>query len=41
MINYDKLFSIFLNAEGKMTTEELNFTRAGYVHKVIISLLNS
>jgi hypothetical protein len=42
LVNFDSLFAIFLDREGALLEEyEVNFTRAGYLQKIINSLINN
>ena len=39
--NFERLFTCLHDENGEVNTEELNFTRAGYLHKIISNLLNA
>ena len=39
--NFDYLFSPLFNKDGSISEAELNYTRAGYLHKIINNLLNN
>lgn len=39
--NFERLFTCLHDEHGEVNKEELNFTRAGYLHKIITNLLNT
>jgi len=41
LLNFDLLFSPFFNKDGSVSTEEINFTRAGYIQKILLNLVNN
>jgi hypothetical protein len=41
LVNFDLLFSPFFDKDGSISTEEINFTRAGYIQKILLNMLNN
>ena len=39
--NFEAIFSPFLNSEGHISTDEMNFTRAAYIQKILNNLIVS
>lgn len=41
LLNFDLLFSPFFSKDGSISNEEINFTRAGYIQKILLNLINN
>lgn len=41
LANFERLFSCFMDKEKKVVSAEVNFTRAGYINKIMTNLINS
>lgn len=41
LVNFERLFSCFLDNDKKILTTDINFTRAGYINKIMSNLINS
>jgi len=41
LINFERIFSCFLDKDKKVLTTEINFTRAGYINKIMTNLINA
>lgn len=41
LANFERLFSCFVDKDKKVLNAEINFTRAGYINKIMTNLINS
>ena len=41
LVNFERLFSCFIDNDKKIATTEINFTRAGYINKIMGNLINA
>ena len=41
LANFERLFSVFVDKEKRVSAAEVNFTRAGYINKIMTNLINS
>lgn len=41
LVNFERLFSCFIDKEKKVLASEINFTRAGYINKIMGNLINA
>ena len=41
LVNFERLFSCFVDRERRVLDTEINFTRAGYINKIMTNLINA
>lgn len=41
LVNFERIFSCFTDKDKRVSTTEINFTRAGYINKIMTNLINA